>query len=86
MSIENIEFEESLKLILISWNHLCDVYEKYPICNIKLKNIKLLIEQIDCRLINMIEDLKLNFLDEVLKISLELAREANLLLVIIIGD
>jgi hypothetical protein len=71
--IDNAE----LKLIFYSWTDLCVTYESYPVVLSQSKKVNELVEDLDKSLARMIEELKVNNLEKVIYIALELARKAN---------
>jgi hypothetical protein len=72
---QQIDFE--LKTIFYSWNSLCDIYESYPNVTNKTKKVHEIVEELDQKLTVMIEELKLNHLDKVISIALDLAHNAK---------
>lgn len=73
----NYEIDYDLNLILKSWSKLKDAYEDYPLKLSKIKEFHSLVEKCDKNLNELINELKLQMLDRVINIALDLARKAN---------
>jgi hypothetical protein len=73
----NYEIDYDLNLVLKSWSKLKDAYEDYPLKLSKIKEFNSLVEKCDKNLSELIDELKLQMLDRVINLALDLARKAN---------
>lgn len=72
----NSEIDNDLNLILKSWSVLKDAYEDYSLKLSKIKEFNSLVDKCDKKS-EIINELKIQMLDRVINLALDLARKAN---------
>ncbi len=77
LNIDNHKLDNELKAIIVSLNHLIETIEIFEVNNQSKNLIAKQIGELEKYLTIMIEELKLNRIENVINTALELARNAN---------